>query len=234
MLPMLGRIFHEPAARISLLITASTLAVALTAPWIGLLADRFGHKRVIVPSAILLAAPTILAATSSSLGQLLFWRFWQGVFTPGVFTATVAYIADEWEGPTGSAVSAYVAGTVVGGFVGRTVAAFIAHWTNWQTAFIVLGALNLVGALAIWAWLPRDHRRPAHTHEPVLAMMAAHLRNRRLIATYAAGFCVLFTLLGSFTYVNFYLAAPPFNMQTAQLGMIFVVYLIGAAITMPP
>ena len=39
--------------------------------------------------------------------------------------------------------------------------------------------------------------------------MLAHLRNRQLIATYAVGFGVLFNFITTFTYVSFYLAAPP-------------------------
>jgi predicted MFS family arabinose efflux permease len=58
--------------------------------------------------------------------------------------------------------------------------------------------------------------------------MRRHLKNPRLIATYAVGFCVLFSMLATFTYVNFYLAAPPFLLSPAQLGLLFVVYLAGA------
>jgi predicted MFS family arabinose efflux permease len=232
LLPLLGRLFAAPAARISLLITVSTAAVALTAPWVGLLADRFGRKRVIVPAALLMAVPAAMSATAGSLGALLFWRFWLGVFTPGVFAATVAYIAEEWDGPTGSAVAAYVVGTVVGGFTGRTLAALVAHYASWQLAFVLLGGLNLAGGAAIWFWLPADrHRRGAHATGQAWATIVAHLRNRQLLATYATGFCVLFVLLGTFTYINFYLAAPPFSMSTAALGLLFVVYLGGAAIT---
>jgi len=34
-----------------------------------------------------------------------------------------------------------------------------------------------------------------------------------------------------FTYVTFHLGAPPYNLTTAALGWLFVVYLIGAAVT---
>ena len=61
--------------------------------------------------------------------------------------------------------------------------------------------------------------------------MLRHLRNPRLAATYAVGFCVMFTLLSTFTYVNFYLAAPPFQLSTSALGQLFAVYLVGAVIT---
>jgi len=48
--------------------------------------------------------------------------------------------------------------------------------------------------------------------------MLGHLRNPPLAATYAVGFCVLFTLIATFTYVNFYLAAPPFRLAPPRWG----------------
>jgi MFS family permease len=61
--------------------------------------------------------------------------------------------------------------------------------------------------------------------------MLAHLRNKQLIATYAVGFGVLFNFITTFTYVSFYLAAPPFNLSASWLGAIFVVYVLGALLT---
>ena len=232
MLPLLGRLFHASAADISLLITASTVGVALAAPFMGSLADRLGRKRVIVPSALLLAIPTLLAAGAGSLNQLLFWRFWQGLLTPGIFAVTVAYINEEWEGGAGAAMSAYVTGTVLGGFIGRMLAAIVGAHVSWRWAFLLLGILNLAGGAAIWAWLPPD-RKFGRVRSGVgqARMVWRHLHNSRLLATYACGFCVLFSLISTFTYVNFYLAAPPFRLGTAALGFVFVVYLVGAVIT---
>ena len=45
------------------------------------------------------------------------------------------------------------------------------------------------------------------------------------------GFAALFCLVGVFTYVNFYLAAPPFRLNSAQLGSVFFVYLLGLIVT---
>jgi YNFM family putative membrane transporter len=232
LLPLLATAFHASAGTIGFVVTVSTIAVALTAPLAGIVADRFGRKNVIVPAAFLLALPTLLAATSGSLGQLLFWRFWQGVFTPGIFAVTIAYITEEWETGAGSAMSAYVAGTVLGGFSGRMVAALAAAYFSWRWAFVALGVLNLLSGVAIWAWLPQGRRIARHRHRvSTLRVMLQHLRNPRLLATYAVGFCVLFTLLGAFNYINFYLAAPPFRLSTAALGLLFTVYLVGAFVT---
>ena len=45
------------------------------------------------------------------------------------------------------------------------------------------------------------------------------------------GFAALFCLVGTFTYANFYLAAPPYHLNSAQLGSIFFVYLFGLIVT---
>src|ERR1017187_6794879 len=158
LLPMLAREFSLSAAAISLVVSASTLAVAMAAPIAGVVADRFGRKRVIVPAAFLLAVPTLLAATATSFGQLLFWGFLQGIFPPGVFAVIIAYINEEWEAGAGAATAAYVTGTVLGGFSGRALAALVASHASWRWAFVMLGALNLLGALAIRAWLPAGRR----------------------------------------------------------------------------
>jgi YNFM family putative membrane transporter len=232
LLPMLASSFHASVAAVSLLITVSTLAVALAAPFAGVISDRWGRKRVMVPAAFLLALPTLLAATSAGLGQLIFWRFWQGVFTPGIFAVTIAYINEEWETGTGAAVAAYVAGTVLGGFSGRMVTAVVAQHSSWRWSFVALGLLNVLGGVAIWRWLPPGRRFiRGRVGAPVLRPTLRHLRNPRLLATYAVAFCVLFTLIATFTYINFYLAAPPFRLGTQALALLFVVYLAGAVIT---
>jgi len=233
LLPMLREAFHASATAVSRLITVSTLAVAMAAPFAGAVADRIGRKRVIVPSALLLAVPTLLSATAGGLGSLLFWRFWQGVFTPGIFAVTIAYINEEWDTGAGSAMSAYVGGTVLGGFSGRMVSAFVAGHSSWRGAFVALALLDVLGGIAMWAWLPADRTAATRTRQRVSTAraMLRHMRNARLVATYCVGFCVLFTLVATFTYVNFYLADPPFRLSTAALGLLFVVYLVGAVVT---
>jgi len=233
LLPLLTRVFAATHVAVSLTVTASTVAVALGAPVVGRLADLIGRKRVIVGSAFALAATTALAATSRTLTELIVWRFAQGLFTPGVFAIAIAYIHEEWPAAHASrATSAYVSGTVIGGFCGRAVTGLVAAAGGWPVAFLTLSALNLGAAAAVAIWLPREshaHTRPSgesHAHS-----VRALLTNRQLVATNAVGFCVLFTQVAVFTYVTFHLGAPPYLLSTAALGWLFVVYLIGAAVT---
>ena len=230
LLPMLSRIFGASAFAVSLTITAPTVAVAITAPIVGRLADRFGLRRTIVASAMALTVTTGLAATSRTLGMLIFWRFMQGVSTPGIFASTVAYVHEVWPAShAGRATAAYMSGTIVGGFVGRAVAGLVAANGNWAAAFVWLGALNAVVAIALWRWLPGE--TPAtktRTHETQVKPL---FQNSRLVATFGVGFCVLFTQVAMFTYVTFHLAGPPFYLSTVALGWLFVVYLVGAVVT---
>lgn len=139
LLPSLAREFHVSAAAIALVMAATTAGVALAALFIGMLSDRIGRKRVIVPAALLLAIPATFASTATGLHSLLFWRFCQGIFMPGIAAVTIAYINEEWESGAGAAMSAYVTGTVLGGFSGRMIAALIASHASWRWAFASLG-----------------------------------------------------------------------------------------------
>jgi MFS transporter, YNFM family, putative membrane transport protein len=191
---------------------------------------------VIIISILLLAVPTCAAASSTSLDWLVFWRLLQGLITPGVFATTIAYITENWP-PTAVApvMSIYVSGTALGGFSGRAVTGVMADHVGWRPSFVLLGLISLGGA-ALVAWLlphqPRSLR--AATRPPlreIFLPMFAHLRNPRLLTTYLVGFNVLFSLVGVFTYITFYLAAPPFSLSTAELSLLFVVYLVGLVAT---
>lgn len=233
LLPLFRQIFHASELAVSLTVSATIFATALTAPFIGMIAERRGRKKVIVPSLFLLAVPTALAATSTTLRALVFWRFAQGLFVPGVIAVMLAYVNEEWAGRgVGRAMSSYVTGTVIGGFLGRFISGLIAaHW-HWRATFLVLAVLDLILAFVVRAWLPlaKNFVRADHLRQ-VLDHAKAHLRNPRLLANFGMGATVLFALVGCFTYANFYLAAPPFHLNPAQLGSIFFVYLLGVVIT---
>ena len=233
LLPMLTEIFHATKIAVSMTVTAAGLGVAVAAPIAGILADRIGRKRVIVWSAVLLGLCSLAAASSPGLGTLLFWRFCQGLCTPGVFSVTVAYINDEWaSGGAGAVLSSYVSGTVLGGFSCRFISGLVASHFGWRWVFIVLGVLTLGGAAAIAKSLEPER----HSHHALssagswLSAAKSHLKDPRLLATYIIGFFTLFSLVAIFTYVTFYLAAAPFHLQPTALGSIFFVYLIGAAV----
>jgi MFS family permease len=233
LLPQFRHFFMASELLVSFTVSAPVLAVTLTAFMIGLVADAVGRKRVIIAAVFGLSLPTILAGTSANLGQLVMWRFWQGLFIAGITSVTIAYISEESPSKSlGSIMATYVTGTVVGGFVGRFSAGFISARYGWRISFIVLGVATMAGAIAAWSLLPRSTKFIRHRNiVQALKPMWGHLKNPPLLATYATGFNVLFCLVGTFTYVNFYLADKPFLLGPTALALIFVVYLVGVVIT---
>lgn len=233
LLPYLQGVFRTSEIAVSLTVSATILAMALTAPFTGLLAESIGRKKVIVPSLYAITVPTLLAATSHTLHQLIFWRFMQGVFVPGVIVVIMAYINEEFpRRHVGRAMSAYIAGTVLGGFLGRYISGLVAHSFAWQDAFVAIGAVNLLGAILVQRYLPRArHFVRADSLAQSISEGVQHLHNPRLLAVFGMGFAALFCLVGTFTYANFYLAHAPYHLNPAQLGSVFFVYLLGLIVT---
>jgi MFS transporter, YNFM family, putative membrane transport protein len=236
MLPLFARLFGTSKTMVGLTVSASTLGVALAAPLLGAIAERMSRKRVIVTALLVLSIPTLVAATSPSLPGLIFWRFLQGLVMPAIFATAITYIGEEWPAHSLALImSLYVSGTAMGGFLGRITAGVAAEFLNWHWSFLILGLLTMAGAGVIARILPREQRPlPTHPHPSAVAQlrtMLLHFRNPRLLATYCVGFGMLFALVATFTYVTFYLAAPPFGLSTATLSYLFAIYLIGLVVT---
>ncbi len=226
LLPLLAQMYHASKAQVGLTISASTLGVAIAAPLLGIFAERISRRRVILFSLFALVVPTLLAATSHSLASLIFWRFLQGVLIPGIFAMTITYVTEQWGADSVALVmSVYVSGSALGGFTGRLVTGLVSERMPWQTSFLFLGALTLLGALCVARWLPVE--RPFTPVVSSHANMLSHLVNARVMVTCWAGFNVLFSLVAVFTYVTFYLVAPPFRVSISTLSYLFVVYLVG-------
>jgi len=233
LLPSLREEFHTGEAAVGATISALTFACALAAPFVGPLADALGRKRVIVSAIFGLALVTFAAANATTLHALLVWRFVQGLFMPAVFAVTVAYVAEEFPAAVGGrAIGAYIAGNVFGGFLGRYVTALVADRWDWHVAFVVLGVLNLAGGAIVWTWLPRSQRFVRQSSaRGALRAVGRFVRDPILLATYAVGASVLFTLVAAFTFATYHLAAPPFSLGTLALGNVFIVYLAGVVVT---
>ncbi len=234
LLPLLSRVFQASETKVSLTISASTLGVAISAALLALFAERVDRKRTIIGSMIALALCTLMTATATSLHTLALWRFLQGLLTPGIFIITIAYVTEEWPASLVPRVmSVYVAGTVFGGFAGRVSGGMLAERYGWRPVFLVLGLAGLLGAAITQRLLsPGQPRRAKPQGQSPFAPLRNNLRNRRLLATFGIGFCMLFTLISVFSYITFYLAAAPFSLSTEELSWLFAVYLFGLMATL--
>ncbi|MGP0091507.1 MAG: MFS transporter [Xanthobacteraceae bacterium] len=231
-MPLLAQEFGVDAAGISAVMTAGALSVALIAPFAGTVADVIGRKRVITAAMLVLVAPTIMIALTSTLPGMIVWRFLQGLVLPPIFAVAIAYVGEEWPPKEAAAVAGvYTSGASLGGFSGRFFTGILADLLGWRTAYLILAAITLALAGAVAVLLPREKR---FVRSPGLLVsaryMLQHLRNPHLLATYVIGFGTLFNFIAMFTFVSFHLGAPPYNFSASLLGAVFAVYLAGTVL----
>jgi YNFM family putative membrane transporter len=232
-LPLLSIEMAVTAAGAAAIVTASTFAVAMTAPFTGAAADVIGRKRVIIAAMFIVTIPSVMVALAGTLPEIIFWRFVQGLVLPPIFVVIIAYIGEEWpRAEAATAAGIYTSGASLGGFGGRFIAGVFSDIIGWRGAMMVLAAITLAGAIAVALLLPREKKFVrSEGFGTALKQMLRHFRNPQLVATYAVGFGVLFNFLAIFTFVSFRLAAAPYNLSATALGTIFVVYLLGSALT---
>jgi predicted MFS family arabinose efflux permease len=233
LLPELARDFGVGAAQISAMITASTLAIALTAPFTGAAADVLGRKRLITAAMFAVAVPVLLETFATSPGTLIFWRFVEGLLLPPIFTVVLAYVGDEWpRNEVAGVAGLYVSASSLGGFCGRMVPGFFGDVLGWRYGFLALAIIGFAGAVIVALRLPQEkHFKSSEGFLASGRQMLRHLRNLQLLATCAVGFGVLFNFIAIFTYVSFRLAAPPYNFTPTLLGAVFVTYMVGTVVT---
>jgi predicted MFS family arabinose efflux permease len=232
LLPALAKDFGVGAGEISWLMTAGTAAIALTAPFTGVVADVIGRKRLIAAAMFAIVVPTLLMTLVQSVPAFAFWRFVQGLLLPPIFTVAVAYIGDEWPAADVPRVAGiYISGSSLGGFSGRFIPGVLTDLVGWRLAFAVVALLTLAAAIIVAFTLPRERRFVRSGGLTAsLAQMLHHLREPQLLATYAIGFGVLFNFIATFTYVSFHLAAPPYGFSPTLLGALFFTYLVSSPI----
>lgn len=232
-LPVLMMDFTATEVQAGMIVGATILAIAIMSPFLGMLSDAVGRKSFIVGALLFLAIPTALIAQSPNIGWMGMWRFMQGLSVPGITVVTIAYIGEEFEGRAlTELMSFYVSGSVLGGFMGRFLLGHLHELIGWRAGYYVMAGMTLIGALWVGKMLPASRHFVANPNfRSAMQTLGEHLVNRYVVTSCLLGACVLFSLVGCFTFINLHLADTPYELSTGALANIFAVYLIGVVIT---
>jgi len=227
-LPTLARAYHVTPAAMGLAVNASTVGMAIAGLAVAFFSRRINRRAGILLSLAFLAVPTSLLAVAPNLFVFTALRVSQGLFMSTAFTLTLAYLAEQCSAKaTAGAFAAYITGNVASNLFGRLMSAALADHLGLAVNFYVFALLNLSGAVLVYFTLKRKTPTPAAaaaSHSP-LAYWAEHLRNGPLRASFGIGFLILFTFIGTFTYVNFVLVRQPLDLSPMQLGFVYLVFL---------
>lgn len=227
-LPSLVREFGVGRAAMGFAVNASTFGMAVAGIVVALFGRSINRRSGIWISLAVLAIPTTLLSMTHDLTVFALLRVAQGLCMSTAFTLTVAYLAEHFSpAQTAGALAAYVTGNVASNFFGRIMSATVADTFGLSANFLTFAALNLAGALLVWLTLKKTEGMMATSAAPMADMRSwtAHLRSREMRHAFAIGFLILFVFIGTFTYVNFQLVAPPLSLSPMALGLVYFVFL---------
>lgn len=225
-LPALAQAYGVSPAAMGLAVNASTLGMAVAALAVAFLSRHIDRRAGIAASLALLALPTALLAAAPDLATFAALRIAQGLCMASAFALTLSYLAEHCSATdSAGAFAAYIAGNVASNLAGRLAAAALVDHAGIAANFYAFAALNLSGAVLIWFWLGRAAPAPVAAARSPLSIWGEHLRNSALRASFAIGFLILFSFIGTFTYVNFVLVREPLALSMMAVGFVYFVFL---------
>ncbi len=233
-LPALASGLRVSAAHAALSVSVATGALALSVVGWSSLADRAGRVPVMAASVVTATALGLAVPWSSGLGALLVLRALQGAALGGLPAVAMAYLAEELAaGQVARAAAAYVAGTSLGGLAGRVSSALVADLAGWRWGVAAVAVLGALATAAFCALVPRARgfvpRRGGASGPRLAQRLRAALADPGLLVLYAQGLLLMGGFVTVYNYLGFRLLAPPFSLSQTVVGLLFVVYLAGAA-----
>ena len=238
LLPSISAELDVSPSTAALVLSVSTVGLAIgVIPW-SVLADRGGRVWAMTVALSAAAVVGLLVPFAPTIPLLLTGRFIEGILVAGVPAVAIAYLSDEIHpGDALRAAGIYIAGTTVGGLVGRLIAGPVAEWLDWRAGMLVVAALSAVSAVCFVLCVPPARGFERHGWQRPrpgsLARLAGrllrHLRNPRLLALYAQAFLLMGAFVALYNYLGFHLGQPPFLLSESMVSLLFLAYLAGTA-----
>ena len=217
--PLVRDVFGISAQQVGLLITMFTFPGVILSPVLGVLADRFGRKRILAPSLFLFALAGTWCGFTADYDWLVFFRFLQGVGAAAIGALNITLIGDLYSGKERATAMGYNAsvlsiGTAIYPAIGGALATLA-----WNYPFF-LPALALPVGLFVIFGLDNPEPRSQQSLKLYLQAVVRSFGNRTVIGLFLISGLTFIILYGSFlTYLPLHLdeqfGTPPY-----QIGLI--------------
>ncbi len=231
--PALPSIMKELAIskrQVGLLITVFTLPGVFLAPLLGVLADRYGRKRIIIPSLLLFGLAGSACALARDLSLLLGLRFLQGIGAAALSSLNVTLIGDLFSGRQRIAAMGYNAsvlciGTAVYPAIGGALAML-----GWSYPF-ALPIFAVPVALLVMSRLNDTKPLQQQTLAVYLGGVLHGIRNLQVAVLFLASMIIFILLYGVYLMYFPLLLSERFAAVPLLIGLLMSVLSVVSAAT---
>ncbi|NEP70700.1 MULTISPECIES: MFS transporter [Okeania] len=229
-LPTMASALQIPPEKIGLVITAFVVPIAIGTPILGVLADRFGRKQILIPSLLLFAIAGVACSFAPNFRTLLELRFLQGVGAASLEFLALTLISDLYAGKSLTSAMAFNA-SMIG--ISLTVYPLITGWLatwGWRYPFLLpLLAVPVVLAVIFFLELPSFKKTPKFRLRVYLRNIWHSVNNRQVLGLLFAVVALFILLFGAyFTYIPI-LAADIFAGSNVAIGIILATMALSLA-----
>ncbi|MEL7157179.1 MAG: MFS transporter [Actinomycetota bacterium] len=220
----------QPSSRAGILVAATPLPGIVMAPIIGVLADRHGRRRVLVPCLVVFGLAGLASSLAPTFAVLLALRFVQGVGGAGLINLAVVLIGDHWEGLERTRlIGRNSAMLTVSLALIPSTAGIIADVLSWRWA-LALGAVGLPLAAISARLLPDARPGTEMTIGRQLRGAGAVLRQGSVLTVLATGVMLFTVIFGVFLTALPVHLDQEFGLGPGQRGLILSTFAIGATV----
>lgn len=229
--------FVTDTSRVQLTISSFLLGFAIFHLICGPLADRFGRKPILTGGVALFIAASFACAQSSSINELIFWRFVQGIGACVGPTLGRA-IARDIFGPAGAARAlAYIAMIMaLAPAVAPALGGLLLEFWSWSAIFYLLALYSLVSIIFVIIKLPESLpvKQSLHPRE-IGRNYLVLLRHGRFMTTTLAS-SLIYAGMISFLSGSSFIFVDMMGVPTRYFGFLFLPsvagYIFGNAFSM--
>lgn len=154
-LPQVAQKFNITASQAGTLVSIFALVVAVSGPFLTLLASGINRKLILLIAVFMFAVSNIVYAMTSKFEVMLAFRIIPACFHP-VFFSVALVTAAQLVPPEKSskAVTKVFAGITVGFAFGVPLTSYLAEKVSLETAFLFGAAVSAAAFVGILAWMP--------------------------------------------------------------------------------
>ncbi|MCI2417722.1 MFS transporter [Saccharopolyspora sp. K220] len=229
-LPQLAGVFALNPGTAALLISASTLGLAVAAIPLGALSEAVGRRRTMIVALLVAEVLGLLLPWVPFFPVLVAIRLVQGAAIAGLAAVATAYLADETGGERlGTTMGLYVAGTTIGGMSGRLLGGVVGDFAGWQGGVLTVALLAAVCTVLFIALLPaeRHHSRQPLRWRPLFGGLRVALRDPVLYAPFMVAALGMGAFVTVYNVLGFRITAPPLLVPPALAALAFLAYAAG-------